>query len=54
MKKWHTFHFTVLKNNIHLNKFEDQIGFIQQIMNWAASHLANRKELLWAVEKKGF
>lgn len=23
-------------------------------MNWAASHLANKKELYWTVEKKGF
>lgn len=27
------------KNNIQLNKFEDLIGFVQQFMNWTASHL---------------
>lgn len=39
---------------IQLNKFKDQIGFIQRFMNWAASHLTNRRELCPAVEKEMF
>ena len=37
-----------------MSKFKDQIGFIKWLMNGAASHLANRKELCWAVEKVNF
>ena len=34
-----------LKTEIQLSKSEDQIGFLQQFMNRAPAHLANRKEL---------
>jgi len=34
-----------VKKKIQLSKFEDLTGFIQLFMNWAASHLANEKEL---------
>lgn len=30
------------------------IGFIQRFVSWAASHLAERKELRGAVQNKGF
>lgn len=35
---------TLLKNKIKLSEFEDLIGFIQQFMNCAASHLARREK----------
>ena len=40
----HRILFMVLKNQIQLSKSEDLFGCIQQFMNQAASHLANRKE----------
>ena len=36
---------SVLKHKIQLSKSEDLIGFIQQFMNQAVSHLADRKKL---------
>ena len=37
---------------IQLSKFfQDLIAFIQQFMNWAVSHLADRKELCGAIQK---
>ena len=35
----------LVKNKIQLSKFKDKIGFIQQLVNQAVSHLENRKEL---------
>lgn len=35
----------LLKNKIQLSKFSSLISIIQQFMNWAASHLADRKEV---------
>ena len=43
-----------LKTEIQLSKSEDQIGFLQQFMNRAPAHLANRKELWRAIEKERF
>lgn len=40
----------LLKNKIQVSKFEDLIGFLQQLLNWAASRLESRKELAEAVE----
>ena len=34
----------MLENKIQLSTFEDQVNFIQQFMNQAASRLANRQE----------
>ena len=46
--------FTLL-NNKNPTKFKDQFGFIQELMNQAASPLANRKELCQTLRKrKGF
>ena len=42
----------VLKNKIQPSKFEDLIGFIQQFMSRAASHLERRKAL-WEVVQNG-
>ena len=36
------------------NKFKALIGFIQQFMNLAASHLASREELQRATERERF
>ena len=44
----------MLKNKIQLNKFEDLMGFSKQFMNWAALHLASRKELQRATERERF
>lgn len=43
-----------LNNKIQLRKFKEPIGFIQQFVNLAASHLANTKELCRAAEKGNF
>ena len=46
----------ILLNNKKFNQinFKDPIGFIEQFMNQAASHLANRKEFCRALEKEEF
>lgn len=53
--------YNALKNKIQkskkhnsTDKLEDLVGFVQQFMNWAASHLAHRKELWRTVEKERF
>lgn len=38
------------KIKIQVSKFEDQLGFIGQLLNWAASLLESKKELAEAVE----
>lgn len=43
----------VLKNKIHLSKFEDVIGFLKRFMSWTASHLATRRALM-VVQMGGF
>ena len=34
-----------LKTEVQLGKFENQIDYLEQFMNWVASPLANRKKL---------
>ena len=41
----------IVRNKIRLSEFEDLIGFIPQLMNGAASHLTNRKQLQGAIQK---
>ena len=44
----------VLLKNIQQSKFEDLIGFVQQIMKLTASHLASREMLRGVVKMEGF
>lgn len=46
--------YILLKNKIHLSKFEDLIGFIQRIVTLTASHLADRKVLQEADQNDRF
>lgn len=49
---WTFFFMALLKYKIRLSKCQDRIDFFQQFMNWAASHLTNRKEF-WRAEQNG-
>lgn len=44
----------LINNENQRSKFKELIGFIQNFMNWAAPHLANRKALHWAAEGERF
>lgn len=44
-------HSILCFKTIQLSKYEDLIGFIQQCVVWAASHLAERRERRRAAEK---
>lgn len=39
---------------IHLSKFEDVIGFVKQVTNQAASHLATQRTLLGVIQNGRF
>ena len=41
-----------LKTEVQWSKFENQIDYLEQFMNWVACHLAHRKKL-WRSVRKG-